>query len=258
MVVIRAEWEIELLRTANRIVAEVLATLAEHVQPGITTKELDLIAEEMIRERGAIPSFKGYRGYPASTCISIENEVVHGIPGKRRLREGEIVSIDVGTCYHGYYGDAAITVPCGEVDESRRRLIDVTDLALSRAIRVAKEGNTINDIGSVIERTCKEAGFSVVRDFVGHGIGTEMHEPLQIPNFDTGKPGVRLRSGMVLAIEPMVNMGGAGVRILSDGWTAVTQDGLPSAHFEHSIVVRRTGGEILSWCERFPWGQREN
>lgn len=257
MVVIRAEWEIDLLRTANQIVADVLATLAEYVRPGITTKELDKIAEEMIRDRGAVPSFKGYRGYPAATCISIENEIVHGIPGKRELREGEIVSIDVGTCYCGYYGDAAITVPCGEIDESRKRLIEATDLALSRAIAVAREGNTVNDIGCAIEKTCKEYGFSVVRDFVGHGIGTAMHEPLQIPNFDTGKPGVKLRSGMVLAIEPMINMGLSGVRILDDGWTAVTVDGLPSAHFEHSVVVRKDRAEILSFTEKLIWGQRE-
>lgn len=258
MVVIRSEWEIELLRTANQIVAEVLATLAQHIRPGITTKDLDKIAEEMIRERGAIPSFKGYRGYPAATCISIEDEVVHGIPGKRILKEGEIVSIDVGTCYCGYYGDAAVTLPCGEIDTQRKRLIETTDLALSRAISVAKEGNTINDIGKVIESTCKKEGFSVVRDFVGHGIGTEMHEPLQIPNFDTGKPGIRLKKGMILAIEPMVNMGTPAIRILDDGWTAVTRDGLPSAHFEHSIVVREDKGEILSSSEKLIWGQRNN
>ncbi len=257
MVVIRSEWEIEILRTANQIVADVLATLAEYVRPGITTKELDKIAEEMIRDRGAVPSFKGYRGYPAATCISVEDEIVHGIPGKRVLKEGEIVSIDVGTCYCGYYGDAAITVPCGEIDEKRKRLIEATDLALSRAIAVAREGNTVNDIGTVIEKTTKEYGFSVVRDFVGHGIGTEMHEPLQIPNFDTGKPGIKLRSGMVLAIEPMVNMGSPGVRLLEDGWTAVTVDRLPSAHFEHSVVVRKDKAEILSFTDKLVWGQRE-
>ncbi len=258
MVVIRSEWEIELLRTANQIVAEVLATLAEHIRPGITTKDLDKIAEEMIRERGAIPSFKGYRGYPAATCISIEDEVVHGIPSKRALKEGEIVSIDVGTCYCGYYGDAAVTLPCGDIDAQRKKLIETTDLALSKAICIAKEGNTINDIGKIIEDTCKKEGFSVVRDFVGHGIGTEMHEPLQIPNFDTGKPGVRLRKGMILAIEPMVNMGTSAIRILNDGWTAVTRDGLPSAHFEHSIVVREDKGEILSYSEKLIWGQQNN
>ncbi len=258
MVVIRSEWEIGLLRTANQIVAEVLATLAEYIEPGITTKELDTIAENMIRERGATPSFKGYNGYPAAICVSVEDEVVHGIPGKRVLEKGEIVSIDVGTCYCGYHGDAAITLPCGNIDAQRKRLIETTDLALSRAIIVAKEGNTINDIGKVVENTCKKEGFSVVRDFVGHGIGTEMHEPLQIPNFDTGKPGIRLRKGMVLAIEPMVNMGTPAVRILDDGWTAVTRDGLPSAHFEHSIVVREDKGEILSYSERLIWGQRNN
>ncbi len=258
MVVIRSEWEIELLRVANQIVAEVLATLAEYIKPGITTKELDTIAENMIRERGATPSFKGYNGYPAAICVSVEDEVVHGIPGKRILKKGEIVSIDVGTCYCGYHGDAAVTIPCGEIDAKRKKLLETTDLALSRAITVAKEGNAINEIGKVVEKTCKEEGFSVVRDFVGHGIGTKMHEPLQIPNFDTGRPGITLRKGMVLAIEPMVNMGTPAVRILDDGWTAVTRDGLPSAHFEHSIVVREDKGEILSSNERLIWGQRNN
>ena len=258
MVVVRSEWEIGLLRAANQIVAEVLATLAEYIKPGVTTRELDAIAENMIRERGAIPSFKGYNGYPAAICVSVEDEVVHGIPGKRVLKKGEIVSIDVGTCYCGYHGDAAVTLPCGEIDAQHRKLIEATDLALSRAITVSKEGNVINEIGKIVEETCKKEGFSVVRDFVGHGIGTEMHEPLQIPNFDTGRPGIRLRKGMVLAIEPMVNMGTPAVRILDDGWTAVTRDGLPSAHFEHSIVVREDKGEILSYNERLIWGQRNN
>lgn len=256
MIAIRSEREIGILRSANQIVAEVLATLVEMVKPGVTTRELNEAAEKMIYALGAEPSFKGYRGYPAAACISIEEEVVHGIPGPRAIHPGEIVSMDIGTFYKGYYGDAAISVLCGEGDAKRRRLLETTDLALSRAIRAAKAGNHVRDISLAVERTCKAEGFGVVRDFVGHGIGSQMHEPLQIPNFDTGNRGPKLRRGMVLALEPMVNMGGHRVRILDDGWTAVTDDGQPSAHFEHSIVVREDGGEILSCSDKVVWGRR--
>jgi methionyl aminopeptidase len=256
MIAIRSEREIALLRQANQIVARVHAALGRMIRPGITTRELDAAAEELIREAGASPAFKGYHGYPASTCISVEDEVIHGIPGDRVLEEGQIVGIDVGVCYKGYYGDAAVTRPCGSVDQGRQRLLDATDLALSRAIRAAKEGNFLRDIGCAVESTCEERGFSVVRQFVGHGIGTKMHEEPQIPNFDEGRRGPRLRSGMVLAIEPMVNMGTHQVIVLDDGWTAVTADGLPSAHFEHSVVVRKDGGEILSASPDCTWGQR--
>lgn len=257
MIAIRSEREIAILREADRIVADTLAALALLVRPGITTKELDATAEALILKKGATPAFKGYRGYPAATCISLDEVVVHGIPGDQVLAEGQIVSIDIGSFYKGYYGDAAVSVPCGRVDAERRRLLETTDLALSRAIRAARAGNHLCAIGRVVERTCKEEGFSVVRNFVGHGIGAEMHEDPQVPNFDTGRRGPRLKAGMVLAIEPMVNMGRYDVKVLDDGWTAVTVDGKPSAHFEHSVVVRKDGGEILSATDGYAWGRRE-
>jgi methionyl aminopeptidase len=245
-----------LLRQANQIVAEVHAELKQMIRPGVTTRELDRRAEEIIVGRGGSPAFKGYKGYPAATCISIEEVVVHGIPGKRALREGEIVSIDVGVHFRGYYGDAAVTWPCGEISADRKRLLEITDLALARAISAARVGGFLQDIGKAVEQTCKPHGYGVVRDFVGHGIGTSMHEDPQVANFDTGRRGPRLKKGMVLAIEPMINMRTHEVRLLDDGWTAVTADGLPSAHFEHSVVVREEGGEILSASPQCSWGQR--
>lgn len=256
MIAIRSEREIELLRQANGIVAKAHQIVYEMLQPGVVTRDIDRAVESVIRDAGARPAFKGYRGFPASTCISFEEEVVHGIPGQRKLRTGEIVSIDIGVCYKGYYGDAAATHACGIVDALRMKLMDVTDLALSRAIRTACAGNYLNDIGVVVEQTSQAAGFDVVRDFVGHGIGLEMHEEPQIMNYDNGSPGPKLKSGMVLAIEPMITAGRGAVRVKKDGWTVVTRDGKPSAHFEHSIVVRETGGEILSWCDSPSWGER--
>lgn len=256
MIAIRSEREIALMREANQIVAEVLAALIEMVRPGVTTRELDQVAEAMMLERGAKPAFKGYHGYPAATCISLDDEIVHGIPGARRLEPGQIVSMDVGVWHRGYYGDAAVSVPCGTVDPARARLMDVTDLALSEAVRAARAGNCVRDIALAVESVCAPHGYGIVREFVGHGIGTEMHAAPQVPNFDTGQPGPRLKAGMVLAIEPMINMGTHAARVLSDGWTAVTADGKPSAHFEHSVVVREDGGEILSGTDRYVWGQR--
>ncbi len=256
MIAIRSEREIEILRKANQIVAEVHVAMLEHLRPGTTTRELDRIAEELITKQGAIPAFKGYHGYPASTCISIDEVVVHGIPGDQVIKEGQIVSIDVGARYKGYCGDAAVSLACGTLEPERRRLMEVTDLALSRAIRAAKEGNHLCEIGRAVETACVPAGYGIVRDFVGHGIGTEMHAEPQVPNFDTGERGPRLRAGMVLAIEPMVNMGTYDVKVLDDGWTTVTADGKPSAHFEHSVVVRDYGGEILSGSATHTWGQR--
>lgn len=255
MIAKRTEREIAILREANQIVADVLVELAALVQPGITTAELDVTGERLIRERGGVPAFLGYRGYPCATCISVEEVVVHGIPGPRRVAAGEIVSIDVGVHYRGYFGDAALSLACGSADPGRRRLLDTTDRALARGIAAAKAGNRVSDVSRAIQETCEAEGFSVVRAFVGHGIGTAMHEELQIPNFVTGKPGTVLREGMVMALEPMVNMGVHDVRVLADGWTAVTADGLPSAHFEHSVVVRPHGGEILSATIRRAWGQ---
>ena len=255
MIAIRTEREIAILRKANEIVADVLATLADHVAPGVTTGELDAMAERMIREQGAIPTFLGYRGYPAATCISVDDVVVHGIPGPRALKEGEIVSIDVGTFYDGYCGDAALTVACGVVDDERQRLMAATDLALARGIRAAAAGNCLQDVARAIEEVCVKGGFGVVRSFVGHGIGTSMHEDPQVPNFVTRDRGPKLKVGMVLAIEPMVNAGTHEVYVLDDQWTAVTADGRPSAHFEHSIVVREHGGEILSMTPKRTWGR---
>jgi len=254
MIAIRTEQEINLMRQANRVVAEVLEMLARMVVPGVTTAELDRAAESLIRERGARPAFKGYRGFPATICVSIDDQVVHGIPGKRCLREGEIVSLDVGTVWEGYYGDAAVTVPCGTVSEEKRRLLEVTDRALAKAILAARDGNHLRDIGVAVETECRQAGYGVVRDFVGHGIGTAMHEEPQVYNFDCGREGPVLREGMALAIEPMVNMGTHKVRMLNDGWTVVTADGKPSAHFEHSVIVRKHGGEILSQGNALRWG----
>jgi methionyl aminopeptidase len=258
MIAIKSENEIAVLREANQIVAEVLVTLAGMVAPGVSTGALDEEAARLIRAYGAKPSFLGYHGYPKNTCISVDDQIIHGIPGKKKLQAGEIVSIDVGVKHHGYYGDAAVTVACGKVDESRRKLMETTDLALSRAIAAAKEGNYLSDISRAVQTTCEAAGFAVVRSFVGHGIGTAMHEEPQVPNFVTKEKGPMLRAGMVLAIEPMVNAGSHDVRVLKDGWTAVTADGKPSAHFEHSIVVREGGGEILSATPKLVWGRRTN
>ena len=255
MIALRTEREVAILREANRIVAEVLATLAEKVAPGVTTGELDETADRMIRQMGGIPSFLGYRGYPKSTCISVDEVIIHGIPGKRRIKEGQIVGIDVGVLYKGYHGDAALTVPCGSVDKERERLMRTTDRALARAIRAARPGNCLQDVSRAIQQTVEGQGFSVVRVFVGHGIGTEMHEDPQISNVATGERGPKLKPGMVLAIEPMVNAGTHEVRLLDDHWTAVTADGRPSAHFEHSVVIGQQEAEILSLTPRRVWGQ---
>ncbi|MCX5771983.1 MAG: type I methionyl aminopeptidase [Candidatus Hydrogenedentes bacterium] len=255
MIALRTEREIDILREANQIVAEVLATLADAVLPGVTTGELDELGEALIRRKDAVPSFLGYRGYPKATCISVEDVIVHGIPGARRINEGEIVSIDVGALYKGYHGDAAITVPCGPVDSLRQRLIRVTDQALAAAIATIRSGVYLQEVSRAIQETCEAEGFSVVRVFVGHGIGRQMHEDPQIPNFVSGERGPKLKAGMVLAIEPMVNAGTADVRVLKDMWTAVTADGKPSAHFEHSVVVRQKNAEILSTTPKRAWGQ---
>jgi methionyl aminopeptidase len=256
VIALRDEREVGLLRDANAIVADVLVTLSEMVKPGVRTDEMDAVAEDLIRKAGAVPSFLGYRGYPKSTCISVDDEIVHGIPGERRLEEGQLVSIDVGALLKGYHGDAAFTTPCGAVDKVRQRLMDATDRSLASGIAAARAGNYLVDVSRAVQKVCEAEGFSVVRDFVGHGIGQEMHEEPQIPNFDTGVRGPMLRAGMVLAIEPMVNAGTRATKVLDDGWTAVTADGKPSAHFEHSIVVREGRADILSATPRLIWGQR--
>jgi len=246
MINIRSLREIEQLRKANAIVAEVFQRLKGEITSGITTRELDQIAEDYIRSRGAVPAFKGYRGFPATLCISINEEVVHGIPGQRRLKEGEIVSIDVGVNLAGYFGDAAMTLPVGEVDQEAKRLLEVTEKALYIGIEEAKTGNRLFDISFAIQRWVESHGFSVVRDFVGHGIGKSLHEEPQIPNFGSPHQGPRLEKGMVFALEPMVNEGTYEIRILSDAWTVVTADGKRSAHFEHTIAIADGEAEILS------------
>jgi len=246
MIIIKSPREIEQLRRSNAIVAEVFEKLKGMIAPGITTKELDQVAEEYILSKGGRPAFKGYRGFPATLCISINEEVVHGIPGQRRLKEGDIVSIDVGVNFGGYFGDSAITLPIGEVDPESKRLLEVTEKALTIGIEKAKIGNRLFDISYAIQRWVESRGFSVVRDFVGHGIGKDLHEEPQIPNFGSPHQGPRLDKGMVFALEPMVNEGTYEVRVLSDGWTVVTADGKRSAHFEHTISIADNGAEILS------------
>lgn len=246
MVIIKSPREIEQLKRSSAMVAEVFEKLKGMIVPGITTQELDQAAEEYILSKGGRPAFKGYRGFPATLCISINDEVVHGIPGQRRLKEGDIVSLDVGVNYIGYFGDAAVTLPVGEIDPEAKRLLEVTKKALYIGIEKAKAGNRLFDISYAIQSWVESHGFSVVRDFVGHGIGKELHEEPQIPNFGTPHQGPRLEKGMVFALEPMVNEGTHEVRVLSDGWTVVTADGKRSAHFEHTIAIADDGAEILS------------
>jgi len=246
VIIIKSPREIEHLKRSNAIVASVFEELKRVIEPGITTQELDQVTEKIIHSKGAIPAFKGYRGFPASLCVSINEEVVHGIPGQRKVKEGDIVSLDVGVNLNGYFGDGAITLPVGKVDQDARRLLEVTERALYVGIEKAKAGNRLFDISYAIQTWVEGHGFSVVRDYVGHGIGRDLHEEPQIPNFGTPHQGPRLEKGMVLALEPMVNEGTYDVKILPDGWTVVTTDGKRSAHFEHSIAITEEGAEILS------------
>jgi methionyl aminopeptidase len=244
--VLKSDRELALMREAGRIVAETLARLEKMVQPGITTKELDQAAENYILKRGAYPSFKGYRGFPASICASVNQEVVHGLPGLRKLAEGDIISIDIGAEFQGYHGDAAITVPVGRVTPEVERLLRVTREALWLGIEQARAGRRLSDISHAIQSHVERNGFSVVREFVGHGIGRTMHEEPQVPNYGRPGRGPRLVPGMTLAIEPMVNLGGPEVTVLADGWTVVTRDGSYSAHFEHTVAVTKEGPQVLT------------
>jgi methionyl aminopeptidase len=235
------------MRAAGRLVGQVLTALAAKVAPGVTTADLDAIAEGLIVDAGAIPAFKGYHGYPATICASVNDEVIHGIPsGKRVLEAGDVVSIDVGASLGGYYGDSAVTLPVGLVSEEAARLLRVTDESLYKAIDTVKPGGRISDIGHAVQKHVEAHGFSVVREFVGHGIGQAMHEDPQVPNYGEPGRGPRLAEGMVLAIEPMVNAGKAAVKVLSDGWTAITRDRSLSAHFEHTVAVTADGPWILT------------
>jgi len=246
MIILKSKEEIEYLRQSNQIVARILNDLREMVRPGITTLELDAYAEKKIRQNGGIPAFKGYRNFPATLCVSINEQVVHGIPGSRRLKEGDIVSLDLGIILKGFYGDAAITVPVGKVSEEAARLLDATEKALYRGIEQARTDARLYDLSNAIQSWVEGNGFSVVRAFVGHGIGRDLHEEPQIPNFGQPNRGVQLKAGMVLALEPMVNVGTWKVRVEPDGWTAVTVDGRLSAHFEHTIAITEDGPDILT------------
>ncbi len=235
------------MREAGRITARALRVVGEAVRPGVTTAELDKTAEMVIRDAGAVPAFKGYHGFPATICASLNDEVVHGIPSrKRRLTEGDVLSVDVGAIVDGYYGDSARTFPVGEIDPETRRLLDATQASLEAGISKAVEGMRLYDISHAVQMVAEGAGFSVVREYVGHGIGREMHEEPQIPNFGPAGKGPSLRQGMVLAIEPMINAGEASVRQLDDGWTVTTEDGSVSAHFEHTVAIGPDGPEVLT------------
>jgi methionyl aminopeptidase len=246
MIVIKSESEIEIMRKSGRITGSLLNKLRKILRPGVTTKELDKFAEDFIRKRGAVPAFKGYGGYPASLCASINEEVVHGIPSKRRLKDGDIIGLDTGAIYKGYYSDAAITVPVGKITEEKKRLIRITEEAFYRGIEKARPGNRLSDISSAIQKYVEKNGFSIVREFCGHGVGRMLHEDPQIPNYGEPNRGPRLKPGMTFAIEPMVNAGTYRVKILSNGWTAVTADGRPSSHFENTIVITDERPEILT------------
>lgn len=246
MIELKTAGQINLMREAGRIVAETLELMRQAVRPGITTQELDRLAEDYIRKQGAVPAFKGYNGFPATLCTSVNEQVVHGIPGLRKLESGDIISIDCGAVKNGYVGDAAVTLPVGEIAPDVQKLLQVTKESLMLGLAQAKKGLRLYDISHAVQTHVEKHGFSVVRDYVGHGIGRAMHEEPQIPNF--GKPGrgPRLEVGMVLAIEPMVNMGTYEVESLSDHWTVVTKDRRASAHFEHTVAVTENGPEILT------------
>jgi len=246
MVILKAPEEIEKIRTSSRIVAEILSELESIVKPGVRTIELDHYAEELATRKKVRPAFKGYRGYPFGLCVSVNEEVVHGMPSKRILKEGDIVSLDYGVFHNDYYGDAAITVPVGKVSEETLRLLQVTKEGLYRGISELKEGNRLGDISAAIQSHVEKAGFSVVRDFVGHGIGKNLHEDPQVPNYGVKGRGILLKEGMVFAIEPMVNAGKYRVKVLNDNCKVVTEDGKYSAHFEHSVAINQNGPEILS------------
>jgi methionyl aminopeptidase len=249
MIVLKSASELTLMREAGRIVAEVLARIKDRVAPGVTTADLEAVADEIIVGKyGAIPSFKGYRGFPGMVCASVNEEIVHGIPGERVLNEGDIVSVDVGAIYEGYHGDSAITIAVGEIDDESQRLMETTAESLRVGIEAAAPGSWTSDISKAIQKYVEGQGYSVVREYTGHGIGRQMHEDPQIPNYFEPRIGgrIRLRPGMTFALEPMVNVGDWRTRVLGDNWTVVTADGTRSAHFEHTVAVTNNGPEILT------------
>ncbi len=246
MIIYKSAAELDLMRQSGRIVGRILEELGPLVRPGIRTRDLDVYAEKRTRELGAVPAFKGYRGYPASVCVSVNEEVIHGIPSGRLLQEGDIVSLDFGVLYEGFYSDSAITVPVGEVGPEARRLIAAARDSFFKGLAEVREGNRLSDISAAVQRTVEAEGFSVIRQFVGHGIGRSLHEEPQIPNFGAPGRGPKLKPGMTLAIEPMIAAGDWEVEVLEDGWTAVTKDRRLSAHYEHTVALTESGPEILS------------
>ena len=246
MIICKTPREIEIMREAGRIVALTHQELKQHITPGITTKELDQIAEKTIQKYGATPSFKGYNGFPGSICASVNEELVHGIPGKRKLKEGDINSIDIGAKYNGYHGDSAWTYPVGNISESVQKLLDVTEKSLYLGLEQVKPGERLSNISHAVQTHAEENGFSIVREYVGHGIGQDLHEDPQIPHYGPPNRGPRLKPGMVICVEPMVNQGRRYVKTLSDDWTVVTVDGKWCAHFEHTIALTEAGYEILT------------
>jgi methionyl aminopeptidase len=247
MIVLKTGRELQRMREAGRISARALRLAGQAVEPGVTTLEIDRIVRQYIESQGATPSFLGYGGFPASACISVNQQVIHGIPSKKTvLRRGDIVSIDIGACFNGFHGDNAWTFPCGDVSSEAQALMDATRESLFAAIQLARPGNRIGDIASTVQRYVEARNYSVVRDFVGHGVGAKLHEDPSVPNFGTPGRGVRLLPGMTIAIEPMINAGGHQVRILGDRWTTVTADGSLSAHFEHTVAVTPDGPQILT------------
>nr|WP_092073846.1 type I methionyl aminopeptidase [Dendrosporobacter quercicolus]NSL47888.1 type I methionyl aminopeptidase [Dendrosporobacter quercicolus DSM 1736]SDM68562.1 methionine aminopeptidase, type I [Dendrosporobacter quercicolus] len=246
MIILKSDRELAYMRDAGKIVAETLTEVEKAAKPGVSTLELDRIAEEYIKGRGAIPTFKGYNGFPGNICASINEQVVHGIPGLKKLKNGDNVSIDIGAVINGYNGDAAVTVAVGDVDASVQKLLEVTEQSLYKGIEKAMAGNRLGDISHAVQAHAEAYGYGVVRDYVGHGIGRKMHEDPQVPNYGQPGRGPRLKSGMTLAIEPMINLGTHEVKTLDDGWTVVTKDGKPSAHFEHTIAITDDKPEILT------------
>jgi len=246
MLHLKTEAEIELLRSSNQLVSKTLAELARIIKPGITTLELDRVAEEYIRDNGAVPGFKGYNNFPATLCTSVNDEVVHGIPSGYELKEGDIVSIDCGVILNGYYGDSAFTFAIGEIGEDKRRLLDFTRASLEKGVSQAISGNRVGDISWAVQAEAEGGGYSVVRELVGHGLGKELHESPEVPNYGKRGKGVKLRKGLVICIEPMINLGTRNVRQMRDGWTIRTADGKPSAHFEYAVAVGKEAPDVLT------------
>ena len=246
MVTIKSPREIELLKIAGEITGSTHNYLKPYIVPGVTTKELDKLAEEYILSRGATPSFKGYEGFPGSICTSINEEVVHGIPGNRKLKEGDIITLDIGACWKGYHGDSAWTYAVGKISKEKQKLMDVTKESLFKGLEQIHPGARIGDIGHAIQTYTESFGYGVVRQLVGHGVGTDIHEEPDVPNYGKQNTGLKLKEGMVIAVEPMITMGNKEICILDDDWTIITEDGKPAAHFEHTVVVTKDGYEILT------------